>query len=138
MRTNQVTRKQTRRRAVNRRSLLTLAAAGVGALFSLPARAHPDPVAHDTETRAFSDLKEVGAQHRVHTLRHTLGGYHVVTADGHHAEFSETNLRFSVDSSALGPHRGKPVILPAGHFGDRALVFFAAPEEISAFVKLLT
>lgn len=135
MRTNQVTRKHARGRGVNRRSLLALTAAGVGALFSLPARAHRGPAAHDTDTLSFIDLKKVGAQHRVNTLRHTLGTYHVVTADGNHAEFSETDLRLSVDSSTLGPRRGKPVILPAGSVGDRALVFFAAPEEISAFVK---
>jgi hypothetical protein len=54
---------------------------------------------------------------------------------GRHAEFSEANLRFVVDSSPLGPRRGKPVILPAGQIGDRALIFFASPEEIGSFVK---
>lgn len=135
MRTNQVTHKQTYRRGVNRRSLLTLTAAGVGALFSLPAQAHPGHGAPDTGTRSFIDLKTIGTRHRVQTLRHAHGTYHVVTADGHHAEFSETDLRLSVDSSTLGPYRGKPVILPAGPVGDRALVFFAAPEEIGAFIK---
>ncbi|MBN8905930.1 MAG: hypothetical protein BGO51_16945 [Rhodospirillales bacterium 69-11] len=132
---NQVTHKHTRRDEASRRSLLTLTAIGIGTLFSRPAQSHQANAAHDTDTRSFIDLKKVGAQQQVRTLSYTPGGtYHVVTADGHGAEFSETDLRFKVDSTTLGPRRGQPVILPAGQVGDRALVFFAAPEEISTFI----
>lgn len=58
-----------------------------------------------------------------------------MTADGQSAEFTEADLQFKVDSSPLGPRRGNPVILPAGHLGDRSWVFFAAPDEIGAFIK---
>jgi cytochrome c len=44
-------------------------------------------------------------------------------------------LRFITDSGDLGPAKGAPVILPAGMMGDRASVFFAAPEEISRFIQ---
>lgn len=132
---NQVTRKLTRRHEASRRSLLTLTALAIGALFSRPAQSHQDNAARDTDTRSFIDLKKVGAQHRVRTLSHTPGGtYYVATADGNRAVFAEADLRFKVDSTTLGPRRGKPVILPAGQVGDRALVFFAAPEEISIFI----
>lgn len=130
---NQVT--QTRRHEANRRSLLTLTAIGIGALFSRPAQSHQDDAARDTDTRSFIDLKKVGAQHQVRTLSHTPSGtYSVATADGNRAVFAEADLRFKVDSTTLGPRRGKPVILPTGQVGDRALVFFAAPEEISTFI----
>ena len=132
---NQVTHKHTRRHEASRRSLLTLTAIGIGALFSRPAQSHQADAGHDTDTRSFIDLKKVGAQHQVRTLSHTPGGtYYVATADGNRAVFAEADLRFKVDSSTLGPRRGKPVILPAGQVGDRALVFFAAPEEISTFI----
>jgi len=49
--------------------------------------------------------------------------------------FWEANLRFKTDSSDAGPAAGKPVIMRAGMMGDRASVFFAAPDEISAFIK---
>ena len=61
--------------------------------------------------------------------------YRVVTADGNDCDFPESDLRFKVDSSAVGPFRGRPVMMPAGQVGDRAWVFFAAPGEISAFIK---
>jgi hypothetical protein len=50
-------------------------------------------------------------------------------------DFLESDLRFKVDSSAMGPFRGRPVIIPAGQIGDRAWVFFASPDEISAVIK---
>jgi cytochrome c len=47
----------------------------------------------------------------------------------------EFNLRLKTDSSNDGPQAGKPVIVGTGMQGDRAAVVFAAPEEISAFIK---
>lgn len=83
----------------------------------------------------FQDLKTLGADRQVEAIRYCRDTYHVTTADGQTADFWEANLRFKTDSSDTGPLAGKPVILPAGMMGDRASVFFAAPDEISTFVK---
>ena len=85
--------------------------------------------------RGFQDLKKLGADHQVQAIRYCRDTYHVTTADGQTADFWEANLRLKTDSSDTGPVAGKPVILPAGMMGDRASVFFAAPDEISTFVK---
>lgn len=122
------------RRGTNRRSLPALIAAGVGALVSLPARAQEGSAAFNTETRSFADLKKQGPERQVRTIQYASGSYHVVTVSGNRTEFAEADLRFKVDSSAMGPRRGEPVILPAGQVGDPALVFFAAPQEISTFI----
>jgi len=50
-------------------------------------------------------------------------------------EFWEFNLRFKTDGSENGPVAGHPVIIPASMRGDRAFVIFAAPTEISPFIK---
>ena len=83
----------------------------------------------------FHDLKTLGPDSQVTAIRYCHDTYHVTTADGQTADFWENNLRFKTDSSQLGPAAGKPVILGAGMMGDRASVFFAAPEEIDKFVK---
>ena len=132
----------------NRRSLLALVALGLGALGSRPAEAHhgvapadavpastPPRSANIAERNAFPDLKKVGAERQVRTIRHMRGSYRVETADGNEFDFVESDLRFKVDSSALGPAAGRPVIMSAGEVGDRASVFFAAPDEIGAFIK---
>jgi cytochrome c len=85
--------------------------------------------------RGFQDLKKLGPDHQVQAIRYCRDTYHVTTADGQTADFWEANLRFKTDSSDTGPVAGKPVILPAGMMGDRASVFFAAPNEISTFIK---
>lgn len=86
-------------------------------------------------TSEFPDLKKMGPESQVQAIRYCRDTYHVTTADGETDDFWETNLRLKTDSSEKGPLSGKPVILPAGMQGDRASVFFAAPEEISAFIK---
>ena len=83
----------------------------------------------------FQDLKQFGADRQVQAMRYCRATYHVTTADGKTADFWEANLRLKTDSSDTGPLAGKPVILPAGMMGDRASVFFAAPEEIGTFIK---
>lgn len=119
----------------SRRSLLTVVAAAMGALAARPAWAHRGNAASDTESRSLANLKALGAEHHVHAIRYVSGSYRVATADGRRSEFEEHKLLVKVDSSVLGPHPGKPVIMPAGHVGDRALVFFAAPGEISTFIR---
>lgn len=83
----------------------------------------------------FQDLKTLGPDHQVQAIRYCHDTYRVMTADGRSSDFWEANLRFKSDSSDAGPLGGKPVIMPAGMMGDRASVFFAAPEEMSAFIK---
>jgi cytochrome c len=84
---------------------------------------------------SFQELKKLGPDHQVQTIRYCRDTYHVTTADGQSSDFWEANLRFKTDSSDAGPRAGNPVIMPAGMMGDRASVFFAAPEEMSAFIK---
>ena len=86
-------------------------------------------------TSPFEDLKKLGSDHEVQAIRYCHDTYHVMTADGQSSDFWEANLRFKTDSSDAGPLSGKPVIMRAGMMGDRASVFFAAPEEMSAFIK---
>lgn len=83
----------------------------------------------------FTDLKKIGPNKQVTSIRICHDGYFVTTADGRTADFWEPNLRFKTDSSDTGPLAGKPVILPAGMMGDRASVFFASPDEITPFIK---
>jgi cytochrome c len=59
----------------------------------------------------------------------------VTTADGKTAFFLESDLRFKIDSSELGPDDGYPVIVPAGTEGDRAWLFFSSPHEIGGFIE---
>jgi cytochrome c len=84
---------------------------------------------------AMTNLKTVGAEKLVRTIRYCRDSYFVTTADGKTADFWEPNLRFKTDSSESGPNKDAPAILPAGMQGDRASVFFAAPEEISGFIR---
>lgn len=83
----------------------------------------------------FQDLKKLGPNRQVRSIRVCRDSYFVTTADGKIAAFWEPNLRFKTDSTDTGPLAGKPVIMPAGMMGDRASVFFAASEEISPFVE---
>ena len=82
-----------------------------------------------------ADLKAVPARNRVTAIRYCGDTYRVTTAAGETIPFWEFNLRFKTDSSDLGPPEGQPALLPASMMGDRAFVIFAAPEEISPFVR---
>jgi len=86
-------------------------------------------------TPHFSDLKKLGADRQVRSIRICRDSYFVTTADGKTAAFWEPNLRFKIDTTATGPRHGTPVITPAGMMGDRAFIIFAAPDEISPFLK---
>lgn len=83
----------------------------------------------------FPDLKKLGPDHQVQAMQYCHDTYHVTTADGKSTDFWEANLRLKTDSSESGPVSGKPIIMPAGMMGDRASVFFTAPEEIGVFIK---
>ena len=67
-----------------------------------------------------------------------MGGgaaHSVKTSDGQSMDYWERNLRFKTDTSEIGPVKGAPAIIGAGMAGDRASVIFAAPEEISTWIK---
>jgi hypothetical protein len=81
------------------------------------------------------DLKLLGPSHQVRSIGYSRGAYSVTTADGKSAFFLESDLRFKVDSSELGPDDGKPVITQAGTEGDRAWVLFSSPHEIGGFIE---
>ena len=83
----------------------------------------------------FTDLKKAAPNRQVRAIRICRDSYFVTTADGKTAAFWEPNLRIKTDSSALGPPKDGPVIMPAGMMGDRASIIFAAPDEISGFIK---
>jgi cytochrome c len=83
----------------------------------------------------FEDLKKLDPTHQVRAIGYCRDTYHVTTADGQATDFWEANLRLKTDSSGTGPLPGKPVMLRAGMMGDRASVSFAAPDEISTFIK---
>lgn len=87
------------------------------------------------KTPALPDLKTVEAGQRVKAIGHCGDTYRVTLGNGARYPFWEFNLRFKTDSSAHGPRKGEPVIVGAGMGGDRAQVVFAAPEEISVFIR---
>ena len=87
------------------------------------------------KTPALLDLKAVDAGQRVRAIGHCGDTYRLTLGDGSRHPFWEFNLRFKTDSSSRGPRKGEPVIVGAGMGDDRAQVVFAAPEEISAFIR---
>jgi cytochrome c len=80
-------------------------------------------------------LKQLEPNQQVTAIRYCGDTYNVTTANGETVPFWERNLRFKTDSSADGPEKGKPALLPAGMMGDRASVIFAEPSEISASIE---
>jgi len=86
-------------------------------------------------TPGLPDLQAAEAGQRVSAIRHCGDTYHVNLGKGGIYPFWEFNLRFKTDSSARGPRKGEPVLVGAGMGGDRAQVVFAAPAEISAFIR---
>jgi cytochrome c len=84
---------------------------------------------------AVPNLRKLAPAEQIQTITLCRDTYRVTTADGAVHEFWERNLRFKTDSSPDGPEKGAPAILGAGMMGDRASVIFAAPDEISAWIK---
>lgn len=81
------------------------------------------------------NLKAAPPEGQVLELSYCNDTYTVKTADGKTEKVWEFNLRLKTDSSKDGPAPGKPVVVGAGMRGDRASVVFAAPNEISSFIK---
>ena len=81
------------------------------------------------------DLSKAGPAEQVTAIRYCQNSYFVTTADGKEHSFWALNLRLKVDSSALGPQGGKPVLTGSGMQGDRASLVFSDPTQISAFLQ---
>ena len=84
---------------------------------------------------ATPDLKTLQARNNIVSISYCGDTYIVTTESGDAHEFWEFNLRFKTDGSDKGPAAHKPVLIPASMMGDRAFVIFAAPDEISSFIK---
>jgi cytochrome c len=84
---------------------------------------------------AAPNLKHLGPGRRVQAISYCKDTYRVTTADGKTHQFWERNLRLKTDSSAEGPQKDAPVLVPAGMMGDRADIIFADPGEISAHIR---
>jgi len=81
------------------------------------------------------DLKTLGPGNRVRAISYCRDTFRVTTADGRTHTFWERNLRLKIDGRGTGPEQGAPALVGAGMMGDRADVIFAAPDEISGFIK---
>jgi cytochrome c len=81
------------------------------------------------------NLKTIEPESRVQAISYCRDTYRITTADGRLHAFWERNLRIKTDSSENGPQKGAPALVGAGMMGDRADAIFAAPEEISEFIK---
>jgi cytochrome c len=81
------------------------------------------------------NLRNLDAENRAQAISHCRDTYRITTADGKMHAFWERNLRFKTDSSENGPQKGAPALISAGMLGDRADAIFAAPEEISGFIR---
>ncbi len=84
---------------------------------------------------ALPDLKEAPTSARIASLRRCGDGYFLTNGEGVTRPFWEFNLRFKTDSSPSGPRPGAPILVSQGMQGDRAQVVFAAPAEISTFIR---
>lgn len=124
-----------------RRKILLLAAGSLAAFIPRTGRSGVESQKTTTAPsvttagRGFPDLKTLGPAHQVSAISHGDANFRVRTGDGRIADFQESDLRFKIDSSDAGPRPGAPVIMSAGSMGDRAWIFFAAPQEISTFIK---
>ncbi len=81
------------------------------------------------------NLKHLDPAERVQAITFCKDTYTVTTASGQTRKFWERNLRLKTDSSAEGPEKNAPALVPAGMAGDRADVIFADPSEISALIE---
>jgi len=81
------------------------------------------------------NLKQPTSKQRVTAISYCGDAYRVTLGTGKTFTFWEFNLRFKTDSSRDGPASGSPAIVGQGMMGDRAQVVFAAPAEISTFIR---
>ena len=81
------------------------------------------------------NLRQAPPEAQVTAIEYCRDTYTIKTAAGTADKVWEFNLRLKTDSSKDGPLPGKPVVVGAGMQGDRVSVIFAAPGEISGFIK---
>ena len=86
-------------------------------------------------SRGKPNLKQAPPEGQVISVEYCRDTYTITTAAGARDKVWEFNLRLKTDSSKDGPLPGKPVVVGAGMQGDRVSVIFAAPGEISGFIK---
>lgn len=122
-----------KRFALSRRATFLFAIVGAAGLASTSSPARAEPRARKLR---LEDLKAVGPDHQVVTIRHHGNSFEVVTADGRSKNVPDVYLHFKIDASEYGPRPGKPIILPGGMIGDRATVFVASPAELGALIEL--
>jgi cytochrome c len=84
---------------------------------------------------AMEDLRQAPPERQVKAVGYCGGRYTVGFADGSSRKFGERDVRFATDSSPLGPGAGRPVLVPTGRVGDRALVVFVGPGEMTAMIR---
>lgn len=136
-----------RQSIVHRRSFLVAAASLIGAssfvrlsqgaALDATRAVHPHRDADTTPSGENSaqaiDLKTIDATRQLSSVRLSDGTYRLTMASGSTASFAEFNLHFKIDSSARGPNKGKPVLVPSGMKHDRAYVVFSNPRELDVF-----
>lgn len=81
------------------------------------------------------DLRQAPADRQVKAVGYCGGEYTIDFVDGSSRKFGERDVRFATDSSPLGPGAGRPVFVPTGRVGDRALVVFVGPGEMTAMIR---
>jgi cytochrome c len=86
-------------------------------------------------SRGKPNLKRASPEGQVSSIEYCRDTYTINTAAGTADKVWEFNVRLKTDSSKDGPLPGKPVVVGAGMQGDRVSVIFAAPGEISGFIK---
>jgi hypothetical protein len=84
---------------------------------------------------AMEDLRQAPPDRQVKLLGYCRGEYTVEFSDGSSRKFGERDVRFATDSSPLGPLAGRPVLVPTGRVGDRALVIFVGPAEMTTMIR---
>ena len=100
-----------------------LSAVFVGLLCSAAAAQQP----------TMEDLRQAPPDRQVKAVGYCGGQYMIGFVDGSSRKFGERDVRFATDSSPLGPVAGRPVLVPSGRVGDRALVVFVG--EMTAMLR---
>jgi cytochrome c len=113
-------------------AFLRLAMAPGGAKAVVAQRLVPEALARGQTPE---DLSKAAPAQQVTAVRYCQNSYFVTTANGQEHSFWALNLRLKVDSSALGPKGGEPVLTGSGMQGDRASLVFSDPAQISAFIQ---
>jgi hypothetical protein len=81
------------------------------------------------------DLRQAPPDRQVKSVSYCGPHYTISFVDGSSRKFGERDLRFATDSGSLGPVAGRPVFVPTGRVGDRGLVVFVAPAEMTTMIR---